>query len=52
MNCSACWTLLSARADLVHTPSSLGFDATRLVGLLPRDVVLNHDEVDGLMAGL
>ncbi len=37
---------------MVHTPASLGFALTRLVGLLLRDVVLTRDEVDGLMAGL
>ena len=43
---------VNARARLVHTPPSLGFALTRLVGLLLRDVVLTRDEVDGLMAGL
>ena len=43
---------VGARARLVHTPPSLGFAFTRLVGLLLRDVVLSRDEVDGLMAGL
>ena len=42
---------VGARVRLVHTPPSLGFALTRLVGLL-RDVVLSRDEVDGLMAGL
>ena len=37
---------------LVHTPPSLGFALTWVVGLLLRDVVLTRDEVDGLMAGL
>ena len=49
------WQLASAvatRVRLVHTPPSLGFALTRLVGLLLRDVVLSRDEVDGLMAGL
>ena len=41
-----------APVRLVHTPSSWGFDLTRLVGLLLRGVVLTRDEVDGLMAGL
>ena len=41
-----------ARIRLVHTPPSLGFAMTRLVGLLLRDTVLTRDEVDGLMAGL
>ena len=36
----------------MHTPPSLGYALTRLVGLLLRDVVLTRDEVDGLMAGL
>ena len=43
---------VNARVRLVHTPPSLGFVLTRLVGLLLRDVVLTRDEVDGLMAGL
>ena len=43
---------VGARVRLVHTPPSLGFAMTRLVGLLLRDVVLTRDEVDGLMAGL
>ena len=43
---------VGARARLVHTPPSLGFAFTRLVGLLLRDVVLSRDEVDRLMAGL
>ena len=43
---------VGARVRLVHTPASLGFALTRLVGLLLRDVVLTRDEVDGLMAGL
>ena len=43
---------MGARVRLVHTPASLGFALTRLVGLLLRDVVLTRDEVDGLMAGL
>ena len=43
---------VDARVRLVHTPPSLGFALTRLVGLLLRDVVLTRDEVDGLMAGL
>ena len=43
---------VGARVRLVHTPPSLGFALTRLVGLLLRDVVLTRDEVDGLMAEL
>ena len=43
---------VNARVRLAHTPPSLGFALTRLVGLLLRDVVLTCDEVDGLMAGL
>ena len=43
---------VGARVRLVHTPPSLGFGLTKLVGLLPRDVVLSRDEVDALMAGL
>ena len=43
---------VNARVRLVHTPPSLGFALTRLVGLLLRDVVLTRDEVDGLMTGL
>ena len=36
----------------MHTPPSLGYALTRLVGLLLRDVVLTRDEVDGPQAGL
>ena len=43
---------VGARVRLVHTPPSLGFALTRLVGLMLRDVVLSREEVDGLMAGL
>ena len=43
---------MNACVRLVHTPPSLGFALTRLVGLLLRDVALTRDEVDGLMAGL
>ena len=43
---------VGARVRLVHTPPSLGFALTRLIGLLLRDVVLTRDEVDGLIAGL
>ena len=43
---------VNARVRLVHTPPSLGFALTRLIGPLLRDVVLTRDEVDGLMAGL
>ena len=43
---------VGARVRLVHTPASLGFALTRLVGQLLRDVVLTLDEVDGLTAGL
>ena len=43
---------VNARVRLVHTPPSLGFALTRLVGVMLRDVVLTPDEVDGLMAGL
>jgi NADH dehydrogenase len=43
---------VDGRVRLVHTPPSLGFGLTRLVGLLLRDVVLTRDEDDRLMAGL
>ena len=43
---------VGARVRLMHTPPSLGFALTRLVGLPLRGVVLTRDEVDGLMAGL
>ena len=43
---------MNARVRLVHTPTSLGYTLTLLVGLLMQDVVLSRDEVDGLMAGL
>ena len=40
------------RVRLVHSPPSLGFALTRLVGLLLRDMMVTRDGVDGLMAGL
>ena len=43
---------VNARVRLVHTPPSLGFPLTRLVGLPLRDVALTRDEIDGLMAEL
>ena len=43
---------VGARVRLVHTPPSVGFTMTRLVGLLLRDMVLTRDEVAGLMGGL
>ena len=43
---------VGAQVRLVHTPPSLGFGLTKLVGLFLRDVGLTRDEVDGLMAGL
>ena len=43
---------VNARVRLVHTPPSLGFALTRLVGLILRDTVLSRDEVDGLMGEL
>ena len=43
---------MGTRVRLGHTPASLGFALTRLVGQLLRDVVLTLDEVDGLTADL
>lgn len=43
---------LGVRCRLVHTPPSVGRALTGLVGLRMRDVVLTHDEIAGLMAGL
>ena len=43
---------VDTRVRLVHTPPSLLFAMTRLVGVLLRDVVLTRDEVGGLKAGL
>ena len=43
---------VNTRVRLVHMLPAVGFAATRLIGLLLRDVVLTRDEVDGLMAGL
>ena len=45
---------MGARVRLVRTrtPPAVGFALTRLVGLILRDVVLNREEVEGLMAGL
>lgn len=43
---------MGVRVRLLHTPPSVGFAGTRLVGLALRDVVLTCDEIDGLMAGL
>ena len=38
---------VGARVRLVHTPPSLGFALTRLVGLLLRDVVLTRERLTG-----
>ena len=43
---------VNTHVRLVHMLPAAGFAATRLIGLLLRDVVLTRDEVDGLMAGL
>ena len=43
---------VNTHVRLVHMLPAAGFAATRLIGLLLRDVVLTCDEVDGLMAGL
>ena len=43
---------VGARVRLVHTPPSIGFALTQLVGLLLRDVVLIRDEVDGPDGGV
>ena len=43
---------VNTRVRLVHMLPAVGFAATRLIGLLLRDMVLTRDEVDGLMAGL
>ena len=42
---------VGARVPLAHTPPSLGFALTRLVGLLLRDVGLTRAEIDGLIGG-
>ena len=43
---------VGTRVRPVHTPPSVGFALTRLMGLLQRDVMLTRDEVEGLMDGL
>ena len=43
---------VGALVRLVHTPMSVGFACTSMVGLLLRDVVRTRDEVEGLMAEL
>ena len=43
---------VGARVCLFHSPPSVGFALTKLVGLLMWDVGMTRDEVDGLMAGL
>jgi uncharacterized protein YbjT (DUF2867 family) len=44
--------VVGSRARLVHLPAGLALFLARLVGFLVRDVVLTHDEVEGLMANL
>lgn len=39
-------------ARIVHVPPSIVMAAARLIGSLLRDVVLNREELDGLMRGL
>jgi NADH dehydrogenase len=41
-----------ARARIVHVPSRIMGLAARALGTLVRDVVLTHEEIDGLMGGL
>jgi NADH dehydrogenase len=43
---------VGGRARTVHVPPSVALAASRLIGLLVRDVVLTADEVRGLTAGL
>ena len=43
---------MGVRRWFLHTPPRVGLALTGLVGLLMRDMVLTHDEVEGLMAGL
>ena len=45
-------SVVGARVRLVHTPPTVGYAMTRLVGVLLRDTVLTRAEVNGLMAGL
>ena len=41
-----------SRAALLHGPRGFALAATRVLGLMLRDVVLTRDELDGLMADL
>ena len=41
-----------ARTRMVHVPPWAALAGARLAGLLVRDVVLTHEEIDGLTAGL
>lgn len=41
-----------SRARIVHVPPALALAATRVIGVLVRDVLLTRDELAGLMAGL
>ena len=43
---------MGVRRWFLHTPPRAALALTGLVGLLMRDMVLTHDEVEGLMAGL
>jgi uncharacterized protein YbjT (DUF2867 family) len=43
---------VGARALVVHVPAAVMGVASRVLGLLVRDVVLTPDEIEGLMAGL
>ena len=40
------------RSRIVHAPPSLVMAASRVIGAVVRDVVLNREELDGLMRGL
>jgi len=43
---------IGRRARIFHAPPSIVMAASRMIGMLARDVVLNREELDGLMRGL
>ena len=44
--------LIGVRRPIVKVPPWLGYAAARLIGAFVGDVMLTHEEIDGLMAGL
>jgi len=43
---------IGSRSRIAHIPSAAAFAAGRALGWLLRDVIINRDEIGGLMAGL